>query len=514
MKKLLLIFGLICICLTSNAQHSVNLYASQDLYVETYGGGQGKNAFMKFNISALPPGIAITGAYFNAYVYKWQLGWDGDVKWIHYNNQTWAEGDSNKHMWIPAYFVDTLTQLNGFGTNLNAINTSIDLKDFLKVDYAASHTYFSFFGKDVDDPTSWPNMTAVSFNNSDSMLCGNIFGDMMGFRPHDYINPNQWPYLTVQYGILPIAGAVIGSSSACEGDAITMNAAATGDPVLNYQWQKNGVNIPGATSTTLTISPLMLSDAGNYRFYVTNLYGADTSNTNTLIVNPLPTLSITASSNTICEGESATLNAGGASSYVWCCPAYVGNPFVISPIAPTTYYVTGTSVAGCSSNAAITINVTPAPDLTITASPDTICQGDVSVLTVSGASSYAWNTGSLGTPLTVSPTSTTTYTVTGTAGGCSTTGTVVVTVIICSGVSEQNQRVCEIYPNPAKDEINIQTPSGPMHIMIFNAEGMKVDEIYSPVSTARVSLSNRAAGIYTVKIISGKNVFVKKVILQ
>jgi hypothetical protein len=37
-----------------------------------------------------------------------------------------------------------------------------------------------------------------------------------------------------------------------------------------YQWQKDGSDIPGATSRSLTISGAGASDAGTYRLVVTN----------------------------------------------------------------------------------------------------------------------------------------------------------------------------------------------------------------------------------------------------
>src|SRR5690606_33882795 len=66
------------------------------------------------------------------------------------------------------------------------------------------------------------------------------------------------------------------------------------------------------------------------------------------------------------------------------------------------------------------------PTLTAVASPTAVCPGFSSTLTSSGAASYTWNPGGLSGPsATVSPASTTVYTVTGaTAFGCLTTRTV------------------------------------------------------------------------------------------
>ena len=54
---------------------------------------------------------------------------------------------------------------------------------------------------------------------------------------------------------------------------------------ISYQWQKNGINIAGATDSLYTTPPATLADSGNvYRVIVTNLSGSDTSDNAILIV--------------------------------------------------------------------------------------------------------------------------------------------------------------------------------------------------------------------------------------
>ena len=61
------------------------------------------------------------------------------------------------------------------------------------------------------------------------------------------------------------------------GDTVTLNPYAIGVPPLSYQWRKNGIALPGATSSTYTVSGLNMNNAGNYDVVVTNLYGSATS---------------------------------------------------------------------------------------------------------------------------------------------------------------------------------------------------------------------------------------------
>ena len=99
----------------------------------------------------------------------------------------------------------------------------------------------------------------------------------------------------------------------------------------------------------------------------------------------------------------------------------------VTPSATTTYTVTGTSAAGCTGTATVSVTVNPLPTVTASASPAAICNGATSVLTASGANTYSWNTGGSTASITVTPSVTTIYTVTGTTNeGC--TGTASVTV--------------------------------------------------------------------------------------
>jgi glucose/arabinose dehydrogenase len=70
------------------------------------------------------------------------------------------------------------------------------------------------------------------------------------------------------------------------GDPVTFTVNATGTAPLQYQWQKNGVNIEGANGPAFTIENTLLSDAGNYRVIITNIAGQITSNEAILTVTP------------------------------------------------------------------------------------------------------------------------------------------------------------------------------------------------------------------------------------
>src|SRR5204862_579897 len=69
------------------------------------------------------------------------------------------------------------------------------------------------------------------------------------------------------------------------GQPASFTVAATGTAPLSYQWQRGGVDIPGATSTTYTIAATVLGDSGaTFRAVVSNVAGSATSNSATLTV--------------------------------------------------------------------------------------------------------------------------------------------------------------------------------------------------------------------------------------
>lgn len=109
--------------------------------------------------------------------------------------------------------------------------------------------------------------------------------------------------------------------------------------------------------------------------------------------------------------------------------------FTLGGTAPggVIFALTGVVVDNCGNVALPSTDTLLQPPLVVTATPDTLCPGDSAILSapVVPGYTYAWTSlpGS-GVPVTVSPPTTTTYTLTGTSpGGCSATGQVEVTVV-------------------------------------------------------------------------------------
>jgi endonuclease/exonuclease/phosphatase family metal-dependent hydrolase len=58
------------------------------------------------------------------------------------------------------------------------------------------------------------------------------------------------------------------------GANVTFSVSATGTPPLAYQWQLNNTNLPGATSSNLTLTAVTFAQAGFYSVVITNVLGS------------------------------------------------------------------------------------------------------------------------------------------------------------------------------------------------------------------------------------------------
>lgn len=79
-----------------------------------------------------------------------------------------------------------------------------------------------------------------------------------------------------------------------------------------------------------------------------------------------PIVVASASSYTLCAGVSTTLNASGASTYVWEPGTLSGSTQTITPSVTTTYTVTGSNAMGCTDTKDVTIVVNPNPVMSVT----------------------------------------------------------------------------------------------------------------------------------------------------
>lgn len=194
----------------------------------------------------------------------------------------------------------------------------------------------------------------------------------------------------------------------CSGSSATLQVSGT--PMGGtYSWSN------GETSSSITVTPTATT---TYTVTYT-LIGCSATQASIVTITPLPV--VTASSDTICAGGTATLSAtasqpGGV--FTWSTGA-TGSSISVSPTTTTDYSV-NYSVNGCNSALVSTqVVVNQAP--TVSVNNSTICEGTSTTLLATPSAtggSYLWNTGEITQQITVTPTITTTYSVSYTAVGC------------------------------------------------------------------------------------------------
>ena len=197
--------------------------------------------------------------------------------------------------------------------------------------------------------------------------------------------------VTITVNPLPVTSLTAFPEVVCSGEASTLTATVTSGltTAMSYTWYEGTTLLETTTENTYATSALTATTT--YSVEVVNSYGCVwVSNTVTVTVNPLPVVSITASSTHVCSGDAATLTAtvsGGtttAMTYTWYSDATpiattMENTYNLNVLA-TNYSVEVVNSHNCSGQGSITISVTLPPS--VTAMDDQrICYGEEITLT-------------------------------------------------------------------------------------------------------------------------------------
>jgi gliding motility-associated-like protein len=311
--------------------------------------------------------------------------------------------------------------------NMSAINPIADIAEFTWHDVC--------FG------------SPVQFHDSSTSVSGVInawnwnFGDgtpnsTLQNPSHNYTTPGTYNVTLTTYSSVPCTTTMVHVINVWPSPTVTASAAPsiicvgqssvlTGNGAATYSWQPG--NLSG---TTVTVTP-----AATTTYTVTGTSANGCTGSSTVLVTVVQSIVIAAVANpsTVCVGQPSLLTVSGASTYVWDPGAITGDSLTVNPLTTTTYTVTGTSGAGCSGVSTVTVTVVTSINISASANPAVICAGQSTSLSGIGAINYLWQPGALpGNSITVSPTSSTVYSVTGNNNGCS--GSTTVTV--------------DVYPNP------------------------------------------------------------------
>ncbi len=330
------------------------------------------------------------------------------------------------------------------------------------------------------------------------------------------------------------------------------NYYTTGTNFINYinnisslsSWQ----SISGKDSNSISINPQFTSDTnlhiGNALLNNTGtflndvLFDIDDELRDTLTpeigadefskILPIPIISYIGNL-TFCENDSIVLHTPYVAgySYQWKLngvPIMGANDSVYSAKSSGSYTVT-TSYLNSVPTTSLPINVTvmlPPLDL----GPDsTICETHQITLDAgAGMDSYLWSTGDTTQSILIDSTGigigNKNFSVIVTQQGCVNSDTIKVTVMDCSGISENIKPLgINIYPNPSQGKINIDIPEGldGLEIIVFNTIGQKIlSELITTKSKIikTIDLSELPEGLYYIGLKSEEKQKFVKVILN
>jgi hypothetical protein len=169
-----------------------------------------------------------------------------------------------------------------------------------------------------------------------------------------------------------------------------------------------------------------------------------------------------------------------------------------------------------------TINVNTTPTVNIAASSTTICTGQTSTLTASGATNYSWSpsttlSSSSGSVVVANPTATTIYTITGISSTCSSVKTITLYVDVCTGIAANNSadNFISIYPNPSSGIFIVSASTDNLELVVLNTLGQIVKtETIKNASQTTIDMSKMSKGVYYLQAKISDSTRVFKLILE
>ena len=304
---------------------------------------------------------------------------------------------------------------------------------------------------------------------------------------------------TTTVTVLPIPVVNAGPDfSVCSGTSATLTATGNGFLTWTTPNVTNGVAfVPAATAT--------------YNVVATGFNNCTNNDQVTVTVLALPDVNAGAN-QTICSGESVTLNGEGAVSYQW--TGGVANNVAFAPATTATYSVTGTGVNGCENTDQVTVVVNATPVATISV------VNDVTLAASPAGMNYQWINCASGTDAPNGSTANFTAIANGSyavivtsAEGCSDQSDC--EIIDAVGLEQIANIEMSVQPNPTAGELTISMPTElSAQAQVFDAQGKLVIDNSNVSNGSILNLSNMTTGVYMVRITAADSVQTFRVVKQ
>ncbi len=373
-----------------------------------YVGGKGTIKTFTFNGSSFSPGASISlgGGFGNDRIH--------DVRYNLANNLLYITGDH-----VVGTFIATLSTTCPESFSLNTTHTCDAATAHVSPLGGLSPAVFTYIWTDSqNNVVSQTNYTTDTINTVSNLSNGTYIVQVQW-------NPNCGGYTVSDTVTLTCTFTHSPDTTICVGQPVTLWANVTGS-TGTFNWQPGG-----ATTPTITVYP---DTTTAYVITYTPSAGQGNPISDTIIVTVIQKPEVTVNDTSICVGGTAVLTAvpsfaGG--TYNWQPGGATSSSITVTPAGNTSYIVTYTSTCGIAKDTG-TVLIIPNP--TLATIGDTICavgSGQITAIPTVGGGTYSWQPGGFTTDTaTVSPNTTTTYTVIYTIPGCVTltdSATVVVT---------------------------------------------------------------------------------------
>lgn len=317
---------------------------------------------------------------------------------------------------------------------------------------------------------------------------------------------------TVIVNGLPVVTASADNDTICSGGTVMF----TGGGALTYVWDNSVTD--GIAFTPLTSGTTIYNVTG------TDVNGCVNTASTAVTVNTLPFVTASADKDTVCAGTTITLTSGGATSYAWDNAVIDGVAFAA---ADTTYIVTGTDANGCMNTASVMIVVNSLPTVTLTSFTAPVClQASAMILTGGSPTGGIYSgtgvaAGSFDPSVAGVGSFPITYTLTDT-NSCTNSASSSISVQDCTGIEENlSSSEVSVYPNPTLGSFNIFIDNvnfDELYISIFDIQGKEVftseDKNVSGAYNKQINLEDISKGVYYIKLSTGSEVKVQKLIIQ
>ncbi|HRD37898.1 MAG TPA: T9SS type A sorting domain-containing protein, partial [Bacteroidia bacterium] len=280
------------------------------------------------------------------------------------------------------------------------------------------------------------------------------------------------------------------------------------------------VFVPGQTTTTL--STVIATATGHQTVYIGSNENAFLVKFEDCLVPASPVNTTPVANQTLCANTSASLTASGTGTINWFSSATSsvvlgsGNTFITPTLSAGnyTYYADVITCAYSGTRTAITVSVFPAPALTVSTSNSLICVGQTASLTANGANIYTWSTTSSGSMIPVSPTITTTYSVTGIdVNGCSGSISITQSVSTCAGFNEFSDNAeIKVFPNPSEGKFLLQLNLNDHTVLIeiLDVAGKRLRYFVAKSNETLIDLTEFRSGIYFLRVNNYKPIKISK----